>query len=126
VASVIRGDDNFDTASPGMASWTSGDLAYVHNGTYTISHPLGVIPKAIQIEVVCYFAIHGYSLGDVLTIGQGISDYEEQRGVQIVAMTDSTLKYGVYSAGLMFRAFDSTSVYSRAVSRWRLRFTLIG
>ncbi len=121
--SVIRGDDNFDS-SLGLSTWTSGDNTWAAGGTYTLSHSLGTMPKAVQIELVCIVANNGYSVGDVHVYYSG--ERYSNWGVALINVTSTTIMWGVYSAGIIFRNETNTTSASRSTSQWRVRFTLIG
>jgi hypothetical protein len=124
MASVIRGDDDFDSSDVGLATWTSGNNTWAAGGTYTLSHGLGVMPKAVQVEVVNLTAIHGYSVGDVHILNSG--ERYSSWGIAVMNVNSTTINWGVYSAGLVFRRRDSNASVSRSTTRWAIRFSLVG
>ena len=124
MVSVIRGNDNFDTASPGLATWTSGNNTWAAGGTYTLSHSLGTMPKSVQVEFVCVVAVNNYSVGDVhvLHSGERYADW----GLALINVTSSTIKWGIYSSGIIFRNSATYTSNGQSPSYWRVRFALVG
>ena len=124
-ATSFSGDGSALTGiAVGLSTWTSGDNTWAAGGTYTLSHSLGVVPKAVQVELVCIVANNGYSVGDVhvLSSGERYSNW----GVAVINITSASIKWGVYSSGIIFRNESNSSSSSKSTSQWRVRFTLIG
>ena len=124
-ATSFSGDGSALTGiSTGLSSWTSGNNSWAAGGTYTLSHSLGTIPKAIQIELVCITANNGYSVGDIHVLSSG--ERYANWGVALINVTSSTIKWGIYSAGIVFRNESNSSSSGAATSQWRIRLTLVG
>jgi hypothetical protein len=124
-ATDFAGDgSNLTGISTGLSSLTSGDNTWAAGGTYTLSHSLGTMPKAIQIELVCIVANNGYSVGDIHVLSSG--ERYANWGVALIDVTSSTIKWGIYNAGIVFRNESNTTSASRSTSQWRIRLTLIG
>lgn len=116
--------DGSNLTGVGLSTWTSGDNTWAAGGTYTLSHSLGSVPKAIQVELVCIVANNGYSVGDVHVLCSG--ERYNRWGVAVINSTSSSIKWGVYQNGIIFRNESSSTSTSKSTSQWRVRFTLIG
>jgi hypothetical protein len=123
-ATAFDGDGSALTGIAALSTWTSGDNTWAAGGTYTLSHSLGVVPKAVQVELVCIVANNGYSVGDVHVLNSG--ERYANWGVAVININSTSIKWGVYSAGILFRNESNSSSTSRSTSQWRVRFTLIG
>ncbi len=123
-ATAFDGDGSALTGIAALSTWTSGDNTWAAGGTYTLSHSLGVVPKAVQVELVCIVANNGYSVGDVHVLNSG--ERYSNWGVAVINITSASIKWGVYSSGIIFRSESTSSSISGSTSQWRVRFTLIG
>jgi hypothetical protein len=108
----------------GTSSWTSGNNTWAAGGTYTLSHSLGTRPKSVQVEIVCISAIHGYSVGDVHILNSG--ERYANWGVSVMNVNNTTLNWGIHSAGIVFRRRDNNTSVARSTTRWAIRFSLVG
>lgn len=123
MVSVIRGNDNFDSADQAPSTWTSSTFAWVRDNTYTITHNVGEVPKAFSVEYVCVAAIYGYAVGDTLfNMGERYSNW----GQIVVKPTSTTVKLAMLDAGILIRRQDSQATASMASStNFHVRLNLL-
>ena len=62
MASVIRGDDNFDSGSISFAPLFESVVSY--GASSSVSHGLGRVPYFYTVSIRCVTAYNGYSVGD--------------------------------------------------------------
>lgn len=124
MASVIRGDDNFDSSSNKISIWRSSQLTWATGGTYTTTHNLGVVPSSIMFEMVCVGAQSGYSVGDVAVIHSG--ERYSNWGLQVIHNLSNEIRWGVFTQGIIFRQDDASNGLSASTSNWRVRLVLVG
>ena len=124
MVSVLRGDDNFDSGVVGFRSWTSNEIAWVKDTTYTITHGLGVIPKAFSVEYVCKVAVYGYAVGDTMfNMGERYSNW----GQVVRLPTSTTVKLSMLEAGILFRRNDQETTVSNTTNGYfNVRVNLLG
>jgi len=123
MVSVIRGDDNFDSAEA-LSTWTSSTFAWAIDTTYSFTHDLGVAPKAFSVEYVCVTAIYGYAVGDTaFNMNERYSNW----GQIVLKPTSTTVKMAMLDAGILVRRQDTQSTVSFANSTYfHVRLNLLG
>ncbi len=124
MVSVIRGDDNFDSSVEGLKVYTSDEIAWVKDTTYTINHTLGVVPKAFSVEYVCKVAVYGFAVGDTLF---NMNERYSNWGQIVRNPTSSTVKLSMLDGGILIRRNDSESTVSNTNNTYfNVRVNLIG
>tara|TARA_R110001606_G_scaffold180670_1_gene327368 strand:+ start:181 stop:723 length:543 start_codon:yes stop_codon:yes gene_type:complete len=105
-------------------SWTSNEIAWVKDTTFTITHGLGVIPKAYSVEYVCKVAVYGYAVGDTMfNMGERYSGWGQYVGVP----TSTTVKLFMVESGIIIRRNDQdTNVSNTTNGYFNVRVNLLG
>lgn len=94
MASVIRGNDNFDSGSISFAPIFESVVSY--GTSSTVSHGLGRIPYLYTVSIRCVTAYNGYSVGDETVItsqvdGDGARTYmTKANATNIYVIRDTT------------------------------------
>tara|TARA_B110000977_G_scaffold21879_1_gene26283 strand:+ start:686 stop:1060 length:375 start_codon:yes stop_codon:yes gene_type:complete len=124
MVSVLRGDDNFDSSVVNLRSWTSGNINWARNTSYTINHTLGVVPKAFSVEYVCVSPYVGYAVGDtVFNMAERYANW----GQYVMLPTSTTVKLSMLSAGITYRRNDIEGGISNSNSTYfHVRVNLLG
>ena len=105
-------------------SWTSNEIAWVKDTTYTITHGLGVIPKAFSVEYVCTVAIYGYAVGDTMF---NMAERYNGWGQVVRVPTSTTVKLSMLESGINLRRNDAeTTVAFTTNSNFNVRVNLLG
>lgn len=117
MASVIRGDDNFDSGSISLAPiYNSGEITY-GNGITTVNHGLGRVPHFWHVRLRCKTANNGYSVGDEIFLGSMV-DGDGSRGY--VSWANATyIKYSIDDSNIQNTGADYVGT---TTSYWRLIF----
>lgn len=78
-----------------VASFTSAQQVITAAGSLTLAHALGGTPTLMQTHLVCQAGDLGYSIGDIVEIGNDAFDSSSNRGMSIVPDgTNLNVRYG--------------------------------
>ncbi len=123
-ATAFAGDGSALTGISSLSSWTSNEIAWVKDTTYTITHGLGVIPKAFSVEYVCKVAIYGYAVGDTMF---NMGDRYNGWGQYVRLPTSTTVKLSMIEAGIIVRRNDQETTAANSTSAYfNVRVNLLG
>jgi len=99
----------------GTNSWTSSTIAWAKDTTYSLTHNLGVVPKAFSVEYVCVSPIYGYAVGDTLfNMGERYSNW----GQIVLKPTSTTVKLAMLDAGILIRRDDSQTTVAQTLNTY--------
>jgi len=104
--------------------FTSTDQTITSAGALTIAHGLGATPEVTQTYLVNQTAEHGYSVGDIVKVGDYIGSAE--RGTSLVVnATNLVIRYS--SSAAVFNVLNKTTGTSAAITpaNWKARFIAI-
>ncbi len=80
--------------------YTSADTAIVYGGTGSFSHGLGVIPKLLQVFLICQTTEAGYSPGDVVAYGYSEMSFTLTSSAAAWAITNGAFDLPNKSSGV--------------------------
>lgn len=128
-AEALAGTDSTRAVTPeGLAvlpftkEWTSTDQAITAGGLLTISHSLGVAPKAVHAFLVCQTDQAGYSSGDIVPCALHNTDGAASYGPGIViSSTNIRIRFGVSGGGFVLTNFDTGVLANITAANWKLR-----
>lgn len=102
-------------------TYTSSDLTITPNSPLSLTHGLGVIPKSVQLLLICQTAELGYSPGDVVDVSgyQGNSDSAASSGITM-KLTTTAINARVFSSFYVGN-FNTGGLATATAANWRLR-----
>lgn len=125
---TIAGEvDNASVTPAGLAAreaaraWASSDQVINTQTVITLPHPLGDLPKGVQLLLVCQVAELGYSVGDVIDVGNNSSSSDN------ASVSGATIKLSATAITLRILTsiiachFDTGSYAAITPANWRLR-----
>lgn len=101
--------------------YTSSDMTITSNSALTLTHNLGVIPRNVQILLVCQTAELGYDVGDIVDVSkyQGNNDNATSAGITM-KLTTTQIKARQFNAYYIGN-FDTGSLATINAANWKLR-----
>ena len=99
--------------------FTSSELTIANGGGGTIAHGLGVVPKLIQVLLICKTAEQGYSIGD--TVVWGTFWQSQDRGLSVGGdATNITYRYAAQATPFSYlhKSTGASDVLTNA--NWRV------
>ena len=100
----------------------SADQTIAGAAQRVLAHGLGVVPRLVQLELVCLTAQLGYAINDVLLVAVGANDPGNQFGTSVVVdATNITVRYGA-GASVFGIINKTTGAYAGiTAANWALR-----
>ncbi|NWE49242.1 hypothetical protein, partial [Pseudomonas gingeri] len=105
-------------------SYISSQQSFTANGTVTLAHGLGAVPSRVSMDMVCVTAELGFSVGDVIPIGESaiaISASSVSFGVQN-RKTATQIISRIASGGILVISIGTGAASSVTPSFWRIVF----
>ncbi|WP_313194510.1 hypothetical protein [Shinella zoogloeoides] len=118
-ADVVLGNSAF------TKEYVSSELSLTSGGTATLAHGLGVVPKLVEIMLVCKTAEGGYNVGDVLYWGNGFAYYGASQGSGCSIVVDATnlnVKYSNYTSVFVVLNRSTGGYLTITNANWRAVF----
>ncbi|WP_315336143.1 hypothetical protein [Pseudomonas grimontii] len=111
-----------DRASSLEYGYTSPAQTYVAGGTITLMHNLGSMPRRVTLEVACVVAEGGYSVGDVVLLGEAIQTINSSNNAFGVSIRPTTTQVNVLVAigGLTVVSRSSGGILGLTPANWRM------
>jgi len=105
----------------GLKEYESGEQVITSGGLLTLSHGLGVIPKIVELRLICKAATSGFSIGDEILITNAGSS--SGAFAQSVVLSDTTIEFRYEDSGTCFTYSNHSSGAAVALtnSSWRLK-----
>jgi hypothetical protein len=124
--SIIRGDDNMDSADVPTQRFASAELIITSAGQRTEAHSMDGTPSMIVSALVCQIAEHGYSVGETLSvpIGHTSTVASDDHGMAVRAdATNIVIRFG--SNANVFPATHGTTGVGVLLTNanWKLKVT---
>jgi len=110
----------FDTLYNLTTTFTSTDQTITSGGLLTIAHGLGVVPKSIQVFLVCQVAEQGYLIGDIVQMN--VSGSGNDRGyTSVVNSTNVRIRFSDQANAFRILNFTDGMRVNATNARWKLR-----
>lgn len=103
--------------------YKSAEQTITPSGQVQINHALGVIPKAVQVKLICKVAQLGYAVGDVVAINQAGNDPADtaHRGISVVLSSGQVVvRYGSSAVAFAIIRADSGNAEVITTASWRM------
>ena len=115
----LRADGTW-TSPPSITTFISADQTITTAGLLTIAHGLGVVPKSIQVFLVCQDAEQGYLIGDIVQMN--VSGSGNDRGyTSVVNSTNVRIRFSDQANVFRILNFTDGMRVSATNSKWKLR-----
>lgn len=117
----LRADGTW-TSPPSITTFISADQTITTAGLLTIAHGLGVVPKSIQVFLVCQVAEFGYSVGDIVQMN--VSGSGNNRGyTAVVNSTNIIIKFSNQTNVFRLLSLLNGAGFATPTTsfRWKLR-----
>ena len=116
----LRADGTWTAPSGSITTFTSTDQTITSGGLLTIAHGLGVVPKSIQVFLVCQGTEQGYSIGDIVQMN--VSGSGNDRGyTSVVNSTNVRIRFSDQANAFRILNFTDGMRVNATNARWKLR-----
>lgn len=128
-AEILSGSSNVLAMTPGRfrgsmlisGGFQSTDQTITNAGALTLAHGLGVVPKIIQVALVCQTGELGYTAGDVVFINAHTISYNNNYGQVVVPdATNLNIRFGSAGYVIMNKGTGAQAVMTNG--NWKARF----
>jgi hypothetical protein len=103
-----------------ITTFTSTDQTITSGGLLTIAHGLGVVPKSIQVFLVCQDAEQGYLIGDIVQMN--VSGSGNDRGyTSVVNSTNVRIRFSDQANVFRILNFTDGMRVNATNAGWKLR-----